>query len=80
VHVPIAEQVVARGSERYTVVCIGFHTIDLWGHIRLDGLDITAIVSIRDVRDGQPLKTGDRVTCRVEQGKLGWVAREVERR
>jgi len=81
VHVPVAEQAAPRASgDRHTGDCVGFHSIDLWGHIRLDGLDITAIVSLRDIVDGQPLRTGGRVVCRVEQGKLGWVAREVKRR
>src|SRR5215469_4255058 len=81
VHIPIAEQAPPRTvGDRYTGICTGFHTIDEWGYIRLDGLEITAIVSIRDVRDGRPLRAGDRVTCRIEQGKLGWLAREVERR
>ena len=81
VHVPVAEEAAPRASgDRYTGVCTGFHSVDLWGHIRLDGLEIIAMVSIRDVRDGHLLRTGDRVVCRVEQGKLGWVCRDVERR
>ena len=77
----IAEQVAPRAGDRYPGRCIGWDTIDNWGWVELTfAPGQRVLVSLSDIRDGQPLRAGDRITCRVEQGKVGSVAREVERR